>query len=251
MPETKLWRNQSCSHLSFRICRVLVSWCSKAYFVSSSFWLLAPDPVWQTSLLAPTCAPGEPGGTTCWTCCKLHCSLKLEHFPEAVPCGACLSWEHALTPLCQQIQHSTAAAGSWATGTLTFQLRAGEVTSSSGCREGPFHSLKIWQQARGSQAVTQVWSLVSLFPHPRFLFTFFSCEWNLHKRQIPSGLEVPNVGTYSEVPGLGQWLCTAHRKALWGIPHCFPELPTSPALQGKPECLGWAPWLSQLCLSVV
>lgn len=248
-----LEKSESCSHLFFRICRVLVPWCSKAYLVSFSFWLLAPHPVWQTGLLAPLCVPEGPVGTTCWTCCKLHCSLELEHLPAAVPCRACLSWEHALTPLRQQIQHSTAAGGSWATETLTSHLHAGEVTSSSGCREGPFHSLKIWgpegQQARGSQAVTQ--GLISLFPVPGFLFTFFSCEWNLHEVQISTGLEVPDVGMYSKVSGFGQWLCTAHRKALWGIPHCFPGAPNSPGLQGKPRCLCWALWLSQLCLSVV
>lgn len=64
--------------------------------------------------------------------------------------------------------------------------------------------------------------------------------------QISSGLEVPDVGRYTEVPGLRQWLCTAHGKALWGIPRCFPKLPTSPGLQGKPTCLDWALWLSQL-----
>lgn len=84
-----LEKSESCSHLFFRVCRVLVSWCSEAYLISSSFWLLVFDPVQQTSLLAPICAqkcPRGSGGTTCWTCSKLHCSLVLEHLPAEIPC---------------------------------------------------------------------------------------------------------------------------------------------------------------------
>lgn len=75
-----LEKSECCSHLFFQVCRVLVSWCSKTYLITSSSWLLASDPMQQTSLLAPICAqkrPGGFGGTTCWTHSKLHCTLEL------------------------------------------------------------------------------------------------------------------------------------------------------------------------------
>lgn len=62
MPEKKLWRNQCCSHLFFQVHRVLVSWCSKTYLITFSSWLLASDPVQQTSLLASIHAQKHPGG---------------------------------------------------------------------------------------------------------------------------------------------------------------------------------------------
>lgn len=191
-----LGKPESCSRLFFRIWRVLVSWCSKAYLVCSLFWLLVPDPVWHSSLLAPTCAPGGPRGATCWTCCNF---IAAGAPPCSSSCRACLPWEPALTPLCQQIQHSCC----WLLSHRDIDLPplAGEVTSSSGGREGPFHSLKIWGPKRaagkrkpGCYSGLEPYFLISLCPgfFIHFLLLSVSKKWRYQvawKCQMWAGMQ--------------------------------------------------------------
>lgn len=124
---------ESCSRLFFRIWRVLVSWCSKAYLVFSLFWLLVPDPVWHSTLLGAPVLLGNLGEQRAELAVT---SLQLEPLPAAVPAEPAFPGSLPSPPCASRF--STAAAGSWATGTLISHLLQERWPHPQGVESGHF-----------------------------------------------------------------------------------------------------------------